>query len=263
MQATGARLQTSIHGITDAVLGTCEVFEEKGVGDERYNFFTGCPKAKTATILLRGGGEQFLEETHRSIHDALCIVKRSLVNREVVAGGGAIEMELSSLLKEKSKHISGKQQLIMAAFAKALEVIPKQVSENAGMDATDVLNKLRKAHFVSGSDGKWMGVDVLNEGICDTFLASVWEPAANKINSLGAATEAAALILSIDETVKNPQSEKPGAPSQGVGLGPGGAGGGGRGRKMVSEAMGGQGWAGMTQGKARGALKMMKGRGGA
>merc|ERR1712196_379034 len=103
MQATGARLQTSIHGITDSVLGTCEVFEEKGVGDERYNLFTGCPKAKTATILLRGGGEQFLEETHRSIHDALCIVKRSLVNREVVAGGGAIEMELSSLLKEKSE----------------------------------------------------------------------------------------------------------------------------------------------------------------
>lgn len=262
MKATSAKLQTSIHGITDDCLGKCDVFEEKGLGDERYNFFTGCPGAKTATIILRGGGEQFLDETDRSVHDALMIVKRSLINREVVAGGGAIEMELSSILKAHSKTISGKQQLIMAAFAKALEVIPRQVSENAGLDSTDVLNQLRKAHYEPFSDNKWMGVDVLKEGICDTFVASVWEPAANKINSIAAATEAAALILSIDETVKNPQSEKPGAPSQGVGLGAA-APGGGRGKKMVSEAMGGQGWAGLTQGKARGALKMMKGRGGA
>merc|ERR1711968_374911 len=90
-KATGAVYQTSVHGITPNVLGTCDLFEEKGVGDERYNFFSGCPKAKTATILLRGGGDQFLEETDRSIHDALMIVKRSLVNRKVVAGGGQLK----------------------------------------------------------------------------------------------------------------------------------------------------------------------------
>lgn len=260
-KATGAVVQTSIFGITDAVLGQCDNFEEKGLGDERFNFFTGCPRAKTATIILRGGGEQFLEETDRSIHDAIMIVKRTFASRSVVAGGGAIEMELSSVLRAHSRTIPGKQQLIMNSYAKALEVIPRQLAENAGIDSTDVLNRLRKEHAtaVDGS-GKWMGVDVLNEGICDTFNSGVWEPAANKLNSLAAATEAACCILSIDETVRNPQSEKAGAPSQGVGLG---AGGGGQSRQMVSEAMGGGGMAGMVGGKGRKGIHQFKGRGGA
>jgi T-complex protein 1 subunit eta len=259
-KATGATVQTTVFGITDSVLGECELFEEKGVGDERYNFFTGCPKAKTGTILLRGGGEQFLEETDRSVHDALMIVKRTLASRKVVAGGGAIELEVSHVLRTHSRTIQGKQQLIMNAFAKALEVIPRQVAENAGIDSTDVLNKLRKEHATSrNGEGKWMGVDVLNEGVCDTFLAGVWEPAANKLNSLAAAAEAACCILSIDETVRNPQSEKPGAPSQGVGLGPGGRGA-GNSRRMVSEAMGGRGMAGMM---GRKGVHSFKGKGGA
>ena len=255
-KATGAAVQTSIFGITESVLGHCDNFEEKGLGDERYNFFTGCPKAKTATIILRGGGEQFLDETERSVHDALMIVKRSLVGRTVVAGGGAIEMELSAVLRNLSRTIAGKQQLIINAFAKALEVIPRQLAENAGIDSVDVLNKLRKEHALGGEEGRWMGVN-LNEGICNTFLSGVWEPSANKINSLAAATEAACLILSIDETVRNPQSDKPGAPSQGVGLA-GGPGGG----RMVSEAMGGGGMAGMMGGGGRRGVSAFKGRGG-
>ena len=93
----------------------------------RYNFLTGCPRARAATILLRGGGEQFLEETERSVHDAIMIVKRAVSNRRVVAGGGAIEMELSSHLREHARTIAGKQQLVINSFAKALEVIPRQV----------------------------------------------------------------------------------------------------------------------------------------
>ena len=261
-KATGATVQSTVFGITDKVLGTCELFEEKPIGDERFNFFTGCPKAKTATILLRGGGEQFLEETERSVHDALMIVKRSLANRHVVAGGGAIEMELSNVLRLHARAIIGKQQLIVSAFARALEVIPRQLAENAGIDSTEVLNRLRQQHATSkNGEGIWMGVDVNNEGICDTFKSGVWEPSANKLNSIASATEAACCILSIDETVRNPQSEKPGAPSQGVGLGRGGA---GRTGRMVSEAMGGGGMAGMmgaaTGGKG---IRKFKGKGGA
>jgi T-complex protein 1 subunit eta len=263
-KATGAVVQTSLFGITDSVLGRCTLFEEQGLGDERYNFFTGCPKAKTATIILRGGGEQFLEETDRSVHDALMIVKRTILNRRVVAGGGAIEMELSHVLRTHARTIASKQQLIMNAYARALEVIPRQLAENAGIDSVDVLNRLRKEHATSSNgSGKWIGVDVLNEGVCDTFALGVWEPAANKLNSLAAATEAACCILSIDETVRNPQSEKPGAASQGVGLGGGGGGGGGRTGQMVSEAMGGGGMAGMMgKGKRRG-VNSFKGKGGA
>ena len=208
-KATGARTQTSIHSLSPDVLGTCELFEEKRVGDERYNFFSGCAKARSATILLRGGGEQFLEETERSVHDAIMIVKRSLVNRSIVAGGGAIELEVSKILREHSMTILGKQQLVMAAFARALEVIPRQLADNAGIDSTDVMNKLRKEHVTSADGtGRWMGVDVIKESTCDTFKSGVWEPSANKLNSIASATEAACCILSIDETVRNPQSEK-------------------------------------------------------
>jgi len=260
-KATGAVTQTSINGITKDVLGTCEKFEERGLGEERFNFFSGCPGARTATIILRGGGEQFLEETERSVHDAVMIVKRSLASRSIVAGGGAIELELSHHLRTHSRTIAGKQQLVMAAFARALEVIPRQLADNAGIDSTDVMNRLRKEHATGGEKGRWIGVDVLNEGICDTLESGVWEPAANKLNALAAATEAACTILSIDETVRNPQSEKPGAPSQGVGLGAGGNP--QAGRRMVSEAMGGQGMAGMMGGKGRRGIQSFKGRGGA
>ena len=256
-KATGARTQTSINNLSPDVLGTCALFEEKRVGDERYNFFSGCPLAKTATILLRGGGEQFLEETERSVHDAIMIVKRCIASRSIVAGGGAIELELSKILREHSMTILGKQQLVMAAFAKALEVIPRQLADNAGIDSTDVMNRLRKEHATSvNGSGKWMGVDVMKESTCDTLLSGVWEPSANKLNSIAAATEAACCILSIDETVRNPQSEKPGGPSQGAGLtrGPGGK------NQMLSEAMGGGGMASM--GGRRG-VNQFKGRGGA
>mmetsp|Transcript_27796 Transcript_27796/g.61423 ORF Transcript_27796/g.61423 Transcript_27796/m.61423 type:complete len:573 (-) Transcript_27796:259-1977(-) len=249
-KATGAMVQTSVNGITTEHLGECALFEEKGLGDERYNFFTGCPKAKTATIILRGGGEQFLEETERSVHDAVMIVKRTLASKSIVAGGGAIELELSKSLREYSRTIVGKQQLVVQAFARALEVIPRQLADNGGIDSTDVMNLLRKEHATS-ADGMWIGVDVLNEGICNTLDAGVWEPAANKLNSIASATEAACCILSIDETVRNPQSEKQGAGMQQQA---------GRRGKMVSEAMGGGGMAGMMGKKG---VNKFRGRGGA
>ena len=204
--ATGGAVQSSVNGLTEAVLGRCARFEERQVGSERYNFFTGCAQAKTATIILRGGAQQFIDEADRSLHDAICIVKRALKTGSVVAGGGAIEMELSKILREHSRTIRGKQQIVIGGFARALEVIPRQLAENAGHDATDVLNKLRQKHFTT-ADGKWFGVDILNGGICDTYEKFVWEPTLVKKNALASATEAACLILSIDETVRNPESD--------------------------------------------------------
>jgi len=206
-RATGASVQTTVNDLIPGVLGTCELFEEKQVGSQRYNFFTGCQQGKTATIILRGGGEQFIDEAERSIHDAIMIVRRARKHHEVVAGGGAIEMELSKYLRDYSRTIHGKQQLIIAAFGKALEVIPRQLADNAGFDSTDILNKLRQKHVQP--DGKWWGVDINNEGICNTYDSFVWEPIIVKHNSITAASEAACMILSVDETVKNNESEKP------------------------------------------------------
>ena len=254
VRATKAAVQTSTNNIPADAVGSCGLFEEKQVGGERFNFLTGCPGSTSATIIIRGGSEQFVEEAHRSLHDALMIVKRSMESSTVVAGGGAIEMEVSRYLVSKARQIKGKQQLIMEAFAKALEVIPRQLSDNAGLDSTDMLNALRKKHFdQEGDEHKWFGVDINTGGICDTFETHVWEPAANKVNSIAAAAEAACLILSIDETVKNPQSEQAQMQKRGQ------MGGGGRGAPM-SQAMGGKGMKGMM-GRGRG-IRMMKGKGG-
>ena len=99
-KATGAVLQTTVNGLTDDVLGKCGLFEEVQIGNERYNMFTKCVATKTATFVLRGGAVQYLEETHRSLNDAIMIVRRAIRSHAVVAGGGAIEMELSRHLRE-------------------------------------------------------------------------------------------------------------------------------------------------------------------
>merc|ERR1712141_548797 len=213
MRSCGGSIQTTVHDLNDATLAECALFEEKQVGGERYNFFTGVPKGKSCTIILRGGAEQFMEETERSLHDAIMIVRRAIKNDAVVAGGGAIEMELSKYLRDHSRSIAGKEQLIFAAMAKAFEVIPRQLCDNAGFDATNILNKLRQKH-AQGSC--WFGVDIMSEDVADNFEACVWEPAIVKINAITAAAEAACLILSVDETVKNPRS------GQGAGGAPGG-----------------------------------------
>jgi len=203
MKACGGSIQTTVNDLNDETLGVCEFFEEKQVGGERFNFFTGVPKTKTCTIILRGGAEQFMEETERSLHDAIMIVRRAIKNDAVVAGGGAIEMELSKFLRDHSRSIAGKEQLIFAAMAKAFEVIPRQLCDNAGFDATNILNKLRQKHAQGNT---WYGVDIMTEDVADNFTACVWEPSIVKINAITAAAEAACLILSVDETVKNPRS---------------------------------------------------------
>eukprot|EP00755_Sulcionema_specki_P012746 Sspe_Gene.52204::Locus_28928_Transcript_1_1_Confidence_1.000_Length_1808::g.52204::m.52204/K09499/CCT7; T-complex protein 1 subunit eta len=248
-KACGGAVQTTVSNIPASALGACDSFEEKQVGNERYNFFYGGEGRKSVTIVLRGGAEHFIEEADRSLHDALCIVKRAHKNTTVVAGGGAIEMELSKHLRDYAWSIRGKPQIIVNAFAKALETIPRQVADNAGLDSTEILDRLRYEHHVS-EGGRWFGVDVVNDGICDTFKANVLEPASVKKNALRSATEAACLILSIDETVKNPESEQ----AQGQSAA------GGRPRGPGAGSMSQQGMKGMMKGMP--GVKTMKGMSG-
>jgi len=204
-KATGGHIQTSLQDLkAQGVLGSCALFEEKQVGGERYNFFTGCTQAKTATIILRGGAEQFMAESERSIHDALMIVKRARVHTTVVGGGGAIEMELSKHLRSYGKSLKSKLQHVVLAYAKAFEVIPRLLSANAGYDSTDIVNELRAKHSKAIT---WFGVDMENEGVVDTMKSFVWEPSLVKYNAISAATEAACMVLSVDETIRNPSSD--------------------------------------------------------
>lgn len=198
-QATGATTQSTCTDIQERHLGTCGSFEERQIGGERFNIFSDCPAAKTCTLVLRGGAEQFIAEAERSLHDAIMIVKRALRNTTIVAGGGATEMDLSSYLHGYAdRNVPHKQQAIVKAFAKALEVIPRQLCDNAGFDATDILNRLRVEHKKGNI---WAGVDFDNEGVRDNMKAFVWEPSLVKVNAIQAAVEAACLILSVDETI--------------------------------------------------------------
>ncbi|VEU21625.1 DEKNAAC102610 [Brettanomyces naardenensis] len=198
--AVGGNIQSTVSDIKPENLGQCGSFEEVQIGSERFNVFADCPKAKTCTLILRGGAEQVIAEIERSLHDAIMIVKRAIQNNHIVAGGGAIEMELSKYLRDLSRQIAGKQQLIVAAYAKALEVIPRQLCDNAGLDGTELINKLRSLH----SQGEtWYGLDFAHESVANNLDTFVWEPALTKINALQSATEAAALVLGVDETIKN------------------------------------------------------------
>ena len=205
-KATGACLLQTCNDITEKSLGTCGLFEERQIGAERFNLFMECPKSKTATIIIRGGAEQFIEEAERSMNDAIMIVRRASKATSIVAGGGAIEMELSKYVRNEGMKISGKEQLIVLGFAKALEIIPKTLAQNSALDAIDIMNKLRQKHNKE-KDCKY-GINCFEGGIIDTYINYVWEPTILKENILNSATEAACSIINVDQTVKNPKSEQ-------------------------------------------------------
>lgn len=212
--------------------------------------FTECEKTKSSTLVLRGGASQYLEETHRSVNDAIMIVRRAYRSKAIVSGGGAIEMELSRYLREYLRNIEGKTQLVVNGFAKALETIPRTLAENSGMNSTDVLNKLRQKHAQGGGEGKHYGVNVLEGNVDDMYQRFVWEPEEVRINVLQAACEAACAILSVDRTIRNPKSEQAQAQAAGRLDGsqpPPGMRGGGRGRGRGMNMQG---------------LRTMRGRGG-
>jgi len=207
VKATGASVNHTCNDIREESLGKCGIFEEKQIGAERYNIFEDCFEAKTSTIILRGGAEQFIEEAERSIHDAVMVVKRAMKANSIIPGAGAIEMELSKHVRKYALTIHGKEQLVALAFAKALEIIPKQLAHNAGLDAVDLINKLRQKHEFS-NDGTNFGINVFQGGLVDAYTTFIWEPSMLKQNVLSAATEAACMILSVDQTVRNPKSEQ-------------------------------------------------------
>lgn len=213
IKAVGGSIQTTVSGLNKEALGTCKHFEEVQIGGDRYNLFQGCSEAKTCTLVLRGGAEQVIAEVERSLHDAIMIVKRAVKHGSVVAGGGAIEMELSKYLREYAKTIAGKQQLVILAFARALEIIPRQLCENAGLDAIELLNILRSTHARGET---WFGIDFQKEAVGNNMESFIWEPSLVKINALQSATEAATLLLSVDQTIKNQDDQANGGRGQGA-----------------------------------------------
>jgi thermosome len=214
-KATGAKILTDLREITPADLGEAELVEERKVGDEKMVFIEGCRNPKSVTILVRGGTEHVVDEIARGIEDGIRVVACAIEDGKVVAGAGAPEMELSLRLKQWAPSVGGREQLAIEAFASALEVIPRTLAENAGIDPIDVIVNLKSAHE---KGQKYAGVDVDTGKVVDMKERGVIEPLRVKTQAIQSATEVAVMILRVDDVIaakgleKEKEKEKGGSP---------------------------------------------------
>ena len=215
-KATGARMVTNLDDLTSKDLGYAKVIEERKLEDDKWVFIEGCRNPKAVTILVRGGTQRIVDEAERAIHDALMVTKDVVELPAIVAGGGAPEEEISFQLRAWAQKLSGREQLAALKFADAIETIPLTLAENAGMDPIDTQVDLRAKHGKDG--GKWFGVDAMNGKVADMYAKSVVEPLAVKLQILKAATEAASMILRIDDVIAASKMKgPPGPPGGGMG----------------------------------------------
>ena len=201
-------------------LGEAKEVSEEAINDYNYVFFKQCKNQRAQTILLRGANYLMLDETERSIHDALCAVKRVLESNTLVIGGGCVEVSTSLYLENFARSLGSREQMAINEYAEALNVIPKQLAINAAKDATDLLTKLRYVHgrYLQATTHnedteklKNTGLDLLNGKIRNNYKAGVFEPAISKVKSLKFATEAAITILRIDDLIRiEPEKQQKG-----------------------------------------------------
>ena len=198
-RATNAKVVSNLNDLNESDLGSAGKVEEQKVGDEMMTFVKDCENPKAVTLLVRGGTEHVIAELERAVKDALGDIAASLKNNKVVAGAGAIEMELAKELRQYANKLSGKEQLAVLAFANSLEIIPRTLSENAGLDPIDILTELKSKH--DSSDGKWFGIDVMKGELFDAWKTGVIEPLKIKTQAIKSASEVAELILRIDDVI--------------------------------------------------------------
>jgi len=198
VKATGGRIISNLDDITSKDLGSAEHVEQRKVETDKWVFIEGCKNPRAITLLLRGGSQRVVDEVDRSMHDALMVVKDVIEKPAIVAGGGAPEEFLASSLKDWADRFEGREQLAIKKYAEALEIIPLTIAENAGMDPINTMITLRAKQ----SQGrKWTGIDARNTRIADMFTLDIIEPVAVKEQIIKSATEAACMILRIDDVI--------------------------------------------------------------
>jgi len=220
-RATGGRVVTSIHEISKEDLGKAGLVEERKVSDEKMTFVEDCKNPKSVSIILRGGTEHVVDELDRAMEDALRVVGVAVQDKLLVAGGGAPEVELALRLRAYASTVGGREQLAIEAFANAMEVIPKTLAENAGLDQIDSLVALRSQHE---KGVKSAGLDMDTGKPVDMLKLGVVEPLRVKTQAINSAAEAAIMILRIDDVIAS-KSGGPGGMPGGAGGMPGGMGG--------------------------------------
>jgi thermosome len=220
-RATGAKLATTLDDLSAKDLGLAGNVNEKSIAGEKMVFVENCKDPKSVTIFVRASTEHVVSEGERAIVDAIGAVSSAIEDGRYVTGGGSTELELSIQLGKYATEIGGREQLAIQAFAEALEIVPRTLAENTGMDAIDALVSLRSKH--KKEDGMHFGVDVYNSAIADMKAIGVFEPVKVKTQAIASAYEAAKMLLRIDDMIAS--KGKSGGMPPGAG-GPGGMGGG-------------------------------------
>jgi chaperonin GroEL (HSP60 family) len=215
-KATGGRVVTKLDELAKEDLGHAGLIYEKKIGDDEMTFVTGCKNPKAVSILIRGGTEHVIDELERSLEDSLSVVACAVEDGKAISGAGSTAMEIVSSLRDHASSIGGREQIAMEAFADAVEVIPRTLAENAGLDPIDTLIELRKEHKAGKPHA---GINVHNGKIEDAWKNAVIEPIRVGRQAIASATDAAVMILRIDDVIA--------AKSGGGGGGKGGPQGGG------------------------------------
>jgi thermosome len=229
-RATGGKTLASVKDLTAEALGKAKKVEEVKIGDDKLIYVRECKNPKAVTIVIRGGSSHVIDEAERSLHDGLCVVRNAVEDAKIVAGGGAPEAEVAKNLRSYAVKVGGREQLAVEAYAEAVEAIPLTLAENAGLDPIDVMVALRAKH--ENPDNKHFGIEVTTGKIKSMLDLVVLEPLRVKQQVIKSATEAANMILKIDDLIAVKGGGK--APPMPSGLPPGGMGG-----------MGGMGMGGM------------------
>jgi len=205
-KATGARIVTNLDDLFEKDLGSAENVEEKKIEEDRWVFVEGCRHPKSVTLLLRAGSQRVVDEVERSVHDSIMVVRDVMEFPSVVAGGGSPETYAATKIRNWSKSLEGREQLAAEKFAESLESIPITLSENAGMDPIDTLTNLRSKQ---NKGEKWTGIDVMKGRVTNMKSSDIIEPLAVKNQIVSAATEAACMIIRIDDVIATAKSAGP------------------------------------------------------
>jgi thermosome len=198
-RATGGRIVSDLEDLSAKDLGQAGLVEERKIGEDKMIFVEKCKDPHSVAILLRAGLERMVDEAERAMTDSLSVISDVIENSRIVAGGGAIEVEVAKELRNYATKVGGREQLAIEAFAEAVEVIPKTLAENAGFEPIDIIVELRATH--EKEDGKYKGINVFTGKLQDSFEAGVIEPAVVKEQAIKSAAESAAMILRIDDVI--------------------------------------------------------------
>merc|ERR1711871_1012958 len=183
----------------DVKLGRCDLIEEVMIGEDKLIRFSGCPNSQASSIVLRGANEHVVDEAHRSLHDALCVLSQTVKATAVIPGGGATEMLMAQAVEEAAKSVVGKQALAMDAYAKALRTMPMHIADNAGYDSAELVSSLRAKHHEGNHS--W-GLQMDNGTIADMRELGICEAFKVKSQVVLSASEAAEMILRVDDIVQ-------------------------------------------------------------